>query len=130
MYYFPYSITQQATMLGARRDDTGLYTLRVENEHGSDTADVDVVVMDAPSKPRGPLKFNDIHGTGATVEWGAPEDDGGTPITHYLLEKLEGAKTEWVSCGKTAGDSLKCNIGGLTVGKEYRIQVCPFSWQI
>ncbi len=32
-------------MLNSRRDDTGLYTLRVDNEHGSDSADVSVVVM-------------------------------------------------------------------------------------
>ena len=59
----------------------------------------------------------------SSVEWGPPEDDGGTPVTHYLLEKLEGSKTEWVSCGKTNGDCLKCHVTGLAVGKEYRIQV-------
>ena len=113
----------KVTMLGARRDDTGVYTLRVENEHGSDSADVDVVVMDLPGKPHGPLKISDVYGQGCTVEWSPPEDDGGTPITHYLLEKLEGAQTQWVSCGKTNGDCFKCHVQGLTCGKEYRIQV-------
>ena len=47
-------------MVGARRDDTGVYTLRVENEHGSDTADVDVLVMDVPNKPHGPLKISEV----------------------------------------------------------------------
>ena len=53
-------------MLGARRDDTGMYTLRVENEHGSDTADIDVVVMDVPTKPHGPLKISEVYGEGCT----------------------------------------------------------------
>ena len=34
-------------MMNARRDDTGLYTLKIENEHGSDSADVSVVVTGA-----------------------------------------------------------------------------------
>jgi hypothetical protein len=51
-------------MLNARRDDTGPYTLKVENDHGSDAADVNVVVTVAPSKPHGPMKIKDVYAEG------------------------------------------------------------------
>ena len=55
----------------------GIYTLKADNDHGQDQADVEVIVMVEPSKPRGPLKVNDIFAEGCTVEWLSPEDDGG-----------------------------------------------------
>ncbi len=51
-------------MLNARRDDTGVYTLKIENEHGSDSADVTVIVTVAPSKPHGPMKISDVYAEG------------------------------------------------------------------
>ena len=69
----------------------GIYNLKADNDHGQDQADVEVIVMVEPSKPRGPLKVNDIFAEGCTCEWSVPEDDGGTPITHYIVEKAEGA---------------------------------------
>lgn len=66
-----YSI--KVTMLNARRDDTGIYTLRIENEHGVDSIDVPVIVMTAPSKPHGPLKIRDVYAEGCTCEWAPPE---------------------------------------------------------
>lgn len=110
-------------MTGARRDDTGIYTLKADNDHGQDQADVEVVVMVEPSKPRGPLKIDNIVADGCTVEWSAPEDDGGTPITQYIVEKVEGASVNWVACGKTTGDVTKCRVTGLKPGKDHRLQV-------
>ncbi len=51
-------------MSNARRDDTGIYTLKADNDHGQDQADVEVVVMVAPTKPRGPLKVDNIYAEG------------------------------------------------------------------
>ena len=110
-------------MSGARRDDTGIYTLKADNDHGQDQADVEVVVMVEPSKPKGPMKINDIYAEGCIAEWGAPEDDGGTPITHYIIEKAEGASVNWTACGKTNGNVTKCQINGLKANKDHRLQV-------
>ena len=79
--------------------------------------------MVEPSKPKGPMKINDIYAEGCTAEWGAPEDDGGTPITHYILEKAEGASVNWIACGKTNGNVTKCHITGLKANKDHRLQV-------
>lgn len=100
-----------------------MYTLRCENEHGFDSAEVEVVVRDVPSKPRGPLKIRDVHGQGCTCEWSPPEDDGGSPITHYIIERIGGGSTQWTPCGKVNGDCCKGNVSGLTPDKDYRLQV-------
>ena len=64
-------------MMGARRDDTGIYTLKADNDHGQDQADVEVVVMVEPSKPRGPMKMNDITADGIY-----------TKLTFYYISTL------------------------------------------
>lgn len=110
----------KVTMMNARRDDTGNYTLKIENEHGSDSADVSVIVTVAPSKPHGPLKIHDVYAEGCTCEWAPPLDDGDSPITHYLIEKLEGKQTQWIACGRTNGDTTTCHIVGLNTGEKYQ----------
>ena len=47
----------------------------------------------------------------------------GTPITHYVIEKAEGASTSWTLCGKVNGDQNKCHITGLRPEKDHRLQV-------
>ena len=64
--------------------------------------------------------------TGCLAEWSAPEDDGGTPITQYIVEKAEGASVNWTVCGKTKGDVTKCRVTGLKTGKDHRLQVNKF----
>jgi len=44
---------------------------------------------DKPGKPEGPLKISDIHKEGCSLKWNPPEDDGGSPIEHYAVEKMD-----------------------------------------
>ena len=39
--------------------------------------------------PDGPLNVRDVTKESAVVSWKEPEDDGGSPITHYVVEKQE-----------------------------------------
>lgn len=40
----------------SRRADSGRYTITAENVNGKDVAEVEVIVLDVPSPPGGPLK--------------------------------------------------------------------------
>lgn len=46
-------------------------------------------ITDKPSAPEGPLEISDIHKEGCKLKWSPPEDDGGVPITEYLVEKFD-----------------------------------------
>ncbi len=48
-----------------------------------------------PGKPGTP-QFSDIKGTSVVLDWKAPDSDGGSPITNYLVEyRIEGS-LRWV----------------------------------
>ena len=55
------------------------------------------------------------------VTWDAPEDDGGSPITGYKLEKRDAKKSSYISAGSTETTELK--ITKLIEGNEYFIKV-------
>ena len=63
-----------------QRKDTAVYTINVTNKHGSDSADIEVVCLGPPTKPKGPIKVSNITAESATLEWEAPEDLGGSPL--------------------------------------------------
>lgn len=73
----------------AKRSDSGIYTIQLVNSSGSDSASCRVLVVDKPSPPVGPLDVSDITPETCTISWKPPLDDGGSPITNYIIEKLD-----------------------------------------
>lgn len=73
----------------AKRSDTGNYTIKLINSEGSDSASCRVLVVDKPTPPVGPLDVSDITPDTCTLSWKPPMDDGGSPITNYVVEKLD-----------------------------------------
>ena len=49
-----------------------------------------------PSSPKGPLKVSDVTADSCKLKWEPPEDDGGEPIDHYVIEKMDTATGRWV----------------------------------
>uniref|UniRef100_A0A0N5C6U2 non-specific serine/threonine protein kinase n=1 Tax=Strongyloides papillosus TaxID=174720 RepID=A0A0N5C6U2_STREA len=106
--------------IDAERLDSGVYKIIATNDYGRDEADVNVVVLDAPGTPRGPLDISDVTKDSAVVSWREPEDDGGSPISHYVVEKQED-NGRWVPCGETSEKQLK--VPKLKEGHEYKFRV-------
>lgn len=48
-----------------------------------------VLVVDRPSAPLGPFDAYDITPDTCTLSWKQPLDDGGSPITNYVVEKMD-----------------------------------------
>ena len=42
---------------------------------------MEVIVLDKPSPPEGPLQYDDVTSSTVTLSWKPPKDDGGSPIT-------------------------------------------------
>lgn len=54
------------------------------------------ICLGPPSKPKGPLKVEDVTAEGCKLKWDKPEDDGGAPIEHYLVERMDLESGRWV----------------------------------
>ncbi|KAL1383363.1 hypothetical protein pipiens_013162 [Culex pipiens pipiens] len=118
-----YDYNTKITIRSATRGETGTYTIEAENENGKDSAEVFVTVLDVPSPPRGPLKVKEITNNGATLEWLAPEDDGGLPIDNYIIEKLDETKGTWAYAGDSGYNVCNAEIDGLIEGHSYKFRV-------
>lgn len=47
------------------------------------------------------IKVSDVNKEGCKLNWKRPEDDGGTPIEYYLVEKFDVQKGSWIPCGQS-----------------------------
>lgn len=129
------------------RKDSGLYKIIAENEFGKDEATVEVTVLcmyktiekyclsttymlslfilsftiGPPTRPQGPLKVKDVTSSGAKVKWDKPKDDGGKPVTAYVVEKMDAQTGRWIPVGRTQEPEM--DIKGLQEGHEYTFRV-------
>ncbi|XP_023931299.1 twitchin isoform X3 [Lingula anatina] len=106
----------------SKREDTGKYTITATNKNGTDSGDINVIVLDRPGAPEGPLDVSDVFATSCTLKWKPPEDDGGAPITGYIVEQMEEGTGLWEKVpGIVQGTSMP--VKGLTEGKSYKFRV-------
>jgi predicted phage tail protein len=78
-------------------------------------------VLAAPSRPQGPLKVSDVTKNGCKLKWDKPEDDGGKPVSGYVVEKLDTATGRWVPVGRTTEPEM--DVKGLQEGSDYKFRV-------
>lgn len=102
---------------------SGKYTIKAVNDSGQDEADVEIIIQDKPGKPEGPLEVTDIHKEGCKLKWNKPRDDGGLPLSGYLVEKMDVTTGRWVPVGIVDPDKTEQTITGLEPGKRYEFRV-------
>lgn len=108
-------------ILFAKRGDEGRYRVQLSNELGSCSASALLTVLDKPTIPQAPLTITEITKSSCHLSWRMPEDDGGTPITHYLIEKMDLSRGTWSSAGTS--QLLSFDVTKLTHMKEYLFRV-------
>lgn len=54
--------------------------------------------------------MSDITQSGCKLRWEPPEDDGGKPITGYVIEKMDKATGRWVPIAHTEPDVTDCQV--------------------
>ena len=52
-----------------------------------------------PSAPQGPVRVSSVTSDSCQVRWQPPEDDGGTPISSYVIEIRETTRSVWRRVG-------------------------------
>ena len=71
----------------------------------------------------GPLKTKDIERTSVTLEWQPPSDDGGSPLTGYILEKRDIARPTWTRVEKLSANKTSYKVQNLLEGSDYHFRV-------
>ena len=74
--------------------------------------------------PRPPLEALGMTDTSLTLKWTEPESDGGSPITHYLVERRELGKKAWQKCGESSEVMLEITSLKKEVSYHFRV----FAW--
>lgn len=78
-------------------------------------------LSDPPSPPRW-LEVVTSTRNSAELKWTAPERDGGSPITNYIIEKRDVKRKGWQVVDTTVKE-LKCTVTPLNEGSLYVFRV-------
>ena len=60
---FSHALSEKLLKVSAqntKRSDTGKYLVKLTNAYGSDSCELDVVILAAPSKPKGPIEVKQV----------------------------------------------------------------------
>lgn len=80
------------------------------------------VLSDEPGAPGRP-EATDWDKDHVDLRWTPPLNDGGNPITGYVIEKREKGSPKWVKAGETVGPECKGRAENLDEGTEYEFRV-------
>lgn len=57
------------------------------------------------------------------IEWPRPENDGGTPITEYIIQKKEKGSPYWTNAVHVPPNQTHATVPELTEGQDYEFRV-------
>ena len=81
------------------------------------------VFADVPGKPRGPLEVSNVTDCSADLQWKAPDSDGGSPLTSYIIEMRPDSRSTWTKAGSVDGATTTFTVPDLKVDTEYHFRV-------
>ena len=76
-----------------------------------------------PSAPQGPIIISNLTANSAKVTWQRPSEDGGSPITGYLIKRRDVNRPVWVKCGRVGPDTHSILVRDLIEGCKYVVQI-------
>ena len=101
-----------------------MFTITLKNPSGTCDSTARVTVVGRPAPPKGPLGVSEICADGCTLDWKPPEDDGGEPITDYIIEAQDqDEKGKFVEVGRVGPDETKLKVKGLKNKGNYKFRV-------
>nr|XP_023852961.1 immunoglobulin-like and fibronectin type III domain-containing protein 1 isoform X3 [Salvelinus alpinus] len=101
------------------RSDAGEVKIQLKNPFGTIEATSRLIVLDKPGPPEGPVEILETTSTVIELQWGAPKDDGGSPVTNYIIERQQLGQTVWKKMGDVAADKTTYRDRNVVHGKLY-----------
>lgn len=79
---------------------------------------------DVPTPPE-EVDVTDIFATSCVVSWKQCKDEGGSPVTKYIIERLDmSLKAQWDSVGEVPpGEKLVFKVEDLVAKKQYKFRI-------
>ncbi|XP_077458048.1 immunoglobulin-like and fibronectin type III domain-containing protein 1 [Stigmatopora argus] len=106
-------------LLKCDRQTSGEIKIRIQNEFGSKEAATRLDVLDKPTAPLGPVDVVESSASCIEFGWRPPKDDGGSPITNYVLERQQIGRNRWKKLGET-GPRARFRDSDVDHGRKYR----------
>jgi titin len=69
------------------------------------------------------LEISNVTENSANLSWKAPDSDGGSPLTSYLVEVRPSTRTTWTKAGTVDGNTTTFTAPDLEPGNEYIFRV-------
>lgn len=79
--------------------------------------------IDKPGPPNRPIKITKIEQEECSVEWEAPSDDGGSPLTGYTVEKRETSEGTWTKITRVEREVTYTTVEKLQQDVEYIFRI-------
>uniref|UniRef100_A0A0N5ALN8 Immunoglobulin domain protein n=1 Tax=Syphacia muris TaxID=451379 RepID=A0A0N5ALN8_9BILA len=106
--------------------DSGEYTLKISNEFGENTCTFEVKVRDAPKAPAD-FVVSEINANTVVLKWSKPNDDGGSPITGYVVEKKEINRRTFHRAAQVSESTDTLTVEGLESDKTYSFRIAAIN---
>ncbi|KAM9799892.1 immunoglobulin-like and fibronectin type III domain-containing protein 1 [Syngnathus typhle] len=87
-------------LLKCKRKTSGEIKIKIKNDFGTTEAVTQLTVLDKPTVPLGPVDIIDGSANCIAFKWRPPKDNGGSPITNYILERQQIGRNSWKTLGK------------------------------
>ncbi|CAK1595483.1 unnamed protein product, partial [Parnassius mnemosyne] len=106
------------------REGSGKYQIKLSNGQGEDSKDVTITMQSAPTPPQD-VEVSEIFQTSCVVTWKVPQDDGGSPILKYVIERQDlSLKAGWDNVAEVAhGEPTKYKVEDLIAKKTYKFRI-------
>lgn len=102
--------------------DSGRYDITASNSSGTTKSFVNIMVLDRPSAPVGPVELSDVTEDSVTLNWFPPVYEGCSPITNYIIQKRETTTANWMDVSSAVA-RCTMKIMKLTTGLQYQFRI-------
>ncbi|CAL1609095.1 unnamed protein product [Knipowitschia caucasica] len=105
------------------RTDAGEIKIQLKNPFGAIEATSRLIVLDRPGPPDGPMETVETTSTVIEIKWNPPKDDGGSAVTHYIIERQHARQSLWTKLGDVSADKTTFRDRNVTHGKKYNYRI-------
>ncbi|XP_066520129.1 immunoglobulin-like and fibronectin type III domain-containing protein 1 [Hoplias malabaricus] len=103
--------------------DAGEIKIQLKNLFGTVEALSRLIVLGKPSIPKGPVEVIESTDSVIEIKWNPPNDDGGSAVTNYIIERQQAGQGSWTKLGDVSADRVSFKDRNVSHGKRYMYRI-------